>query len=70
MSIADNVRAKRKARKMTQVELAERAGIAQALVSQIEGGQDNVKVETLRGLADALGCATVDLMPEEDKRRR
>lgn len=34
------------------------------------GRQDNVKVETLRSLAAALGCATVDLMPEEDKRQR
>lgn len=68
MTIADNIRTRRKARKMTQIELAKRAGLSQAGLSTIEGGEDNVKVETLRGIATALGCATVDLLPEEDKR--
>jgi len=70
MSIADNIKAKRKARKLTQVELAEKAGITQAVISRLEAGQeDNAKLSTLRGLASALGCAVVDLLPEEDKRR-
>lgn len=71
MSIADNIKAKRKARQLTQAELAEKAGITQAVISRLEAGQeDNAKLSTLRGLAAALGCATVDLLPEKDKRRR
>ena len=71
MNIADNVKARRKARNMTQTELAERAGITQAVISRLEAGQeDNAKLSTLRGIASALGCAVVDLLPDSDKRRR
>jgi hypothetical protein len=30
----------------------------------------NVKIDTLRGFAHAFGCPVVDLLPEEDKRKR
>jgi transcriptional regulator with XRE-family HTH domain len=69
MTIGDNVRARRKASNMTQTELAERAGITQAVISRLEAGEENLKLSTLRGIAAALGCAVIDLLPDEDKRR-
>lgn len=53
MRIGAIVRQRREACRWTQTELAERTGnvITQAMVSKIEVGEDNVKIETLRGLA-------------------
>lgn len=70
MRIGAIIKQRREACRWTQTELAERSGITQALVSQIESGDDNVRIETLRGLARAFGCAVTDLLPEEDKRKR
>jgi transcriptional regulator with XRE-family HTH domain len=39
------------------------------MVSRIEGGEDNMTIQTLRGIAAALGCSVVDILPDEDKRR-
>jgi hypothetical protein len=38
--------------------------------SRIEKGEDNAKIDTLRGIAAALGCSVVDLLPQEDKKRK
>lgn len=66
------VKEKRKALGLSQTRLAKqsRGLVTQAMVCRIEQGQDNVTLETLRGIAIALGCATVDLMPLEDKLSR
>lgn len=72
MRIAAIIKRRREAYGWTQTELAERTGnvITQALVSRIEAGEDNVKIDTLRSLARAFGCGVVDLLPEEDRRKR
>jgi transcriptional regulator with XRE-family HTH domain len=70
MSIAENIKQRREAKRWTQAELAEKSGIVtQAMISRIEKGEDNAKIETLRGIAAALGCSVVDLLPDEDKKR-
>jgi transcriptional regulator with XRE-family HTH domain len=70
MRIGAIVKQRREACGWTQTQLAERTGVVtQALVSRIEGGEDNVTIDTLRGLARAFGCAVVDLLPEEDKKK-
>jgi XRE family transcriptional regulator, regulator of sulfur utilization len=68
-SIGDNVKKRRKIKRLNQTELAESAGVTQAMISKLEGGDDNPKIDTLRSIAAALGCSVVDLLPDEDKRR-
>jgi transcriptional regulator with XRE-family HTH domain len=70
MRIGAIIKQHREARGWTQSELAAKTGnvITQAMVSRIESGEDNVKIDTLRGLARAFGCHAADLLPEEDQR--
>ena len=62
---------RRESCRLTQHELAERTGnvITQAMVSRIESGEENVKIETLRVFAQASGCAIVGLLPEEEMKK-
>ena len=70
MRIGENIKKRRLALRLTQTELAEKSKVVtQALICKLEGGEDNVKIDTLRGIAAALGCSVVDLLPIEDKRR-
>jgi len=71
MSIAENIKQRREAKRWTQAELSEKSGIvSQAMISRIEKGEDNAKIDTLRGIAAALGCSVVDLLTDEDKKRK
>jgi transcriptional regulator with XRE-family HTH domain len=71
MTIGDILKRRRKALGLTQVELADKANVAQSMISQIERGKsDNVTIGNLRSLADALDCAVVDLLTEKDKKRK
>lgn len=66
--LADQILLLRKQRKMTQQELAEKAGTTQAVVSRIESTAVRPSLETAIRLAEALG-AVVDLrlMPLEEQ---
>lgn len=69
MGISGNIKRLRRGLNLTQAKLAEKSGVVtQAMISKIESGEDNATIATLRGLAAALGCAVVDLLPDEDKR--
>lgn len=46
----------RKRLKLSQAELAERAGIGRSMLSQLETGKKPVGADTLERLASALGC--------------
>jgi len=70
MSIGKKVYRLRLARKLTQQELAERAGVSQAIISKLETeNRDNVTSDVLKGLAKTLGCTTDYLvgMHEDEK---
>ena len=57
MAIGKRVARLRAKRKLTQQELATRAGVSQAIISRLEtDDRDNVTTDVLRGLAQALGC--------------
>ncbi len=58
----NRIRVWREHRGLTVTALAERAGIAQAFLSQIETGRREGTVETLRKLAQALDLALDDLV--------
>ena len=61
-----NVRALRLARGLTQVQLAEMAGVNQATVSKAERGELNTTMETITAIANALRVEPVELfdLPE------
>ena len=65
-----NIKRLRKMADMTQEELAKRAGVDQTLISKVEKEVfSNLTLDTLRGIAKALRCKIVDLLPEEDSGR-
>jgi len=62
-TIAQNIRLYRQKRKMTQKELAEKAGIDFFTLSKIETGATiNPSIETMKRLAQTLGMSLDVLM--------
>lgn len=59
----------RKARGITQVELAATLGIAQQTMAHYEGGVSRIAVETLAQLATALGVSVEELIDTPTARR-
>jgi len=60
--VGDKIRAARTAAGLSQQELAERAGILQRQISQIENGRLNMTFDTLAQVAAALDLQTHDLV--------
>lgn len=56
------VRAERKRQKLTQEELAHRAGISAVFMSDIERGVENVTLETIAKLSKGLGAKVGELL--------
>jgi transcriptional regulator with XRE-family HTH domain len=65
MTIGENIRQIRTDAGLTQTEVAERAGISQAYLSQIESDLRSMDVKAADKLASALGVTLNDLMREE-----
>jgi transcriptional regulator with XRE-family HTH domain len=64
--LAQNVRRFREQLALTQSELARRAGVSKAAVSQLEAGASNPTVETVWALAQALGRPFSDLTGDHE----
>ncbi|MCY1717673.1 MULTISPECIES: helix-turn-helix domain-containing protein [unclassified Microbacterium] len=62
--IAASLRRERERRDLSVSELARRAGVAKATVSQLENGGGNPSVETLWALASALEITFADFVDE------
>jgi transcriptional regulator with XRE-family HTH domain len=60
--IAENVRRLRKARDLSQEELAEVCGYHRTYVGGIERGERNITIATLEALAGALGVDPQQLL--------
>jgi transcriptional regulator with XRE-family HTH domain len=57
-SMAEKIKGARRLRRLTQLELAERAGVAQSVVSKLERGTlTNPSTDVLRRLARALNVS-------------
>ena len=65
--LARNLRRLRLERKLTQDELAAEAGVRQALISELESGKIDVRLDTLQRIAVALNARLAELL-EEGKR--
>lgn len=57
----NRVRFLRNANRLTQEQLAERAGISVDFLSLIERGKNSPSFDNLQDLSDALGVAVMDL---------
>jgi len=60
----------RHARRLTQEQLAERAGLSYKFVGEVERGLGNPTLTTLAALSQALGVGLVDLLALETDRPR
>jgi predicted transcriptional regulator len=61
-SIAEHARARRRTLRLSQRDLAERAGVSQPVVARWEHGQLDVYVARIRTAADALGVTVCNLI--------
>ncbi len=68
--IGEQVRAWRAARGLSQVALAERAGVGAVLVARLELGQTDARLSSLRKLAAALRVTVGELVDGSPKRAR
>ncbi|WP_237693739.1 helix-turn-helix transcriptional regulator [Streptomyces sp. SID2888] len=60
--LAQNLRRYRRAKGLSQEQLAHRASLSVGPIRKIEQGDDGVRMETLHAIARALGVKTSDLM--------
>ena len=60
--VGDNLAGLRRARGLTQLELAALCGCGNNLISKIENGRKNTTLATLEMLAAALNCCESDLL--------
>ena len=61
--MGERIRQLRSERGISQVELAEKAGLIQPHIVRIEQGRYSVGLDTLQAIAKALGC-TVDMVEQ------
>lgn len=61
----DRIRGRRAEQRLSQVELARRAGLNPKTICLIETGQSGGMHASLRRIADALGVSLDDLKPGE-----
>lgn len=60
--VGQQIREARKAKGLTQKELGEKLGVGEPTVNGYESGKQNLTIETLQKIANALGTSTKDLM--------
>lgn len=65
MSVGENIRRIREEQRIPQVEVAEKVGISQAMLCQIERGTKNPSLQVSYGIASALGCTVYDLISDK-----
>jgi len=64
-TLGRNVRQLRQLAELSQEELAEAADLRQALISEIERGEANPRLESLTKIADALKVRLTDLFDHD-----
>jgi len=63
MTVGERIKQIRKEKKLTQIELASRLGVSQAMITQYEDNRRGPKTfETLKKIATALGVAPEDIL--------
>lgn len=67
LKIGANIKAVRKARGMTQEQLADKMGVVKATISSWEIDRTQIKLENLAELCAALGCQSEDLLGKSNQ---
>ena len=67
MSIGNNIYSLRKAKKVTQAQLAEKLGVSEQAVSKWEQGRSCPDIAILDEIADALGISLIELLGMEKR---
>lgn len=62
MSVGENIRKLRDEKNIQQAELAEKVGVSQAMICQIERGTKNPSLQVAVGIAEVLKCDIKELM--------
>lgn len=62
-TIGAMVVAARRAAKLTQQQVAERATLSRAQIANLEADRTDIPLKTLARIAEALGCRMRDLVP-------
>lgn len=70
MAIGDNVKAIRKEKKLTQMELANKMGISRSYLGDIENNRKNPSSKTLEMLAEKLNVSTYYLLEGKSEEER
>ncbi|MCP1187465.1 helix-turn-helix domain-containing protein [Paenibacillus sp. 1781tsa1] len=65
ISVGERIRAIRKAKGLTQQQLAELSGLDDAYIGSLERGERNFSIDTLEKVIKALKIQTNDLFPIE-----
>ena len=66
MSIGENIKEMRQRKDWTQREFAEKVGINQSMVAQIERGTKTLTVPLGKQIAEVFGCTLDDLLEEKN----
>jgi len=61
VDVGERLRALRRFRRATLRTVAERSGLSESFLSQVERGRSSASIESLRRMADALGVSMADL---------
>jgi transcriptional regulator with XRE-family HTH domain len=64
--LADELRAARARLRITQEELASRAGLSSATIFRLENGRRDIKAAQLIAIARVLGVRAADLLPDDE----
>ena len=68
-TVAENIRALRAKRQLSQQEVAKKAKISVSYVSMLERGERTPPLETVETLAKALGVPPLDLLQASGSKR-
>jgi transcriptional regulator with XRE-family HTH domain len=61
---SNNVRKYRLEQKLSQEELAEKAGLHRTYIGSVERGERNITIDVMEKICSALGLSIVDLFRE------
>jgi len=65
VDVGERLRALRRFRRCTLRTIAERSGLSESFLSQVERGRSSASIASLRRIADALGVSIADLFEPE-----
>lgn len=67
LNVAESFKLTRTKRNLTQVQLAEKLGISDKMISQIENGFRPPSAEILKNMAERLNCSVDEILGVERK---